>query len=448
MDMGKDVPQRFLDRSGLALRGQRILFILFAIPYLLAVIRRLIYVGRNSPLTNYGITEWLVDFSAGFVRRGLPGTIIRFVHDGIGVPPSLVAMIASVLLLLVFSLYLWRRSEGVIPRWALLTTPLLGFPIYVDWILMKKDILILLIFALCVRLVMVLPRRPVLAIGFGILLSIGILSHELIIFFGLPVLTLMLFLSEWENPGSSVKASTCAGSLSRVKPSLLMSFLMLPLGSAIAVLLGSGTIQQGKQISLAWRNTIPFTGMYLPPEGPGGAISYIGRPTSDFIKENMRFLSSHVLGLPGWIYVVLMGVLGVFLLACALGTRDRQLAWFFVVVSAFQFLCMGPVFYMAMDTGRWVSICLLSAMIVTLESSKGLRTAVLCRVPFPQWMDRMVIPAWVAPLGLAFWGMPIIFYKIGQIFNSSPVGGGIQAYHYLRLAGMPGPRQWLGGLGL
>lgn len=446
--MGKEVPERFLVRVGLALRRERILFILFAIPYLLAVIRRLIYVGRNSPLTNYGITEWLVDFSAGFVRRGLPGTLIRFVYDGFGVPPSLVAIMASLLLLLCFSIYLWRRSKGVLPRWALLTTPLLGFPIYVDWVLMKKDILILLIFALCVRLAMGLPRRPVLAIGFSILLSIGILSHELIIFFGLPSLCLMLFFSVRENPGSSAQADARASSLPRVRPGLLLSCLMLPLGSAMAVLLRSGTIQQGKQISQAWRNTIPFTGKYLPPEGPSGAISYIGQPTSVFIKENMGFLSFDVLGAPSWIYAVLMSIAGVLLLACVLGTRDKQRAWFFVVVASFQFICMGPIFYMAMDVGRWVSICLLSAMIVTVESNSELRSSVLCRVRFPHWLEHVVVPAWVAPLGLAFWGMPIIFYKIGQIFSSSPLGGGLQAYHYLRLAGMPAPRDLLSGLGL
>ena len=109
----------------------------------------------------------------------------------------------QVILYAVFSVYLWLRSAGIVPRWVLLSTPLLGYPVFIDRILIRKDLLVLLLLAWAVRLICS-QRQPWHGFLAGLVLAVGILSHEVIAFLALPSFSALILLRALAGGRSSV----------------------------------------------------------------------------------------------------------------------------------------------------------------------------------------------------------------------------------------------------
>jgi hypothetical protein len=144
-------------------------------------------------LEDWGITEWMVNYGGGFVRRGLPGQILYFVHGLTRVPPNLLFIVVSTVFFLVLCLYLLRKSSSIMPLWALLSAPLLGFPIYLTQTLVRKDVMLLLLLAITLNAI----KRGHNALSHlfvaSVYLTVGILSHEMFAFLAVPACLLFYF---------------------------------------------------------------------------------------------------------------------------------------------------------------------------------------------------------------------------------------------------------------
>lgn len=426
-------------------KGQdRALLIAFGIAFMARLLERVAYAfslaGRKLDFTtNFGITEWLINYAGGFQRRGLPGSLFHVLYQRVHLSPNASVIITCLLLYLVFSIYLWRTSAGIVPRWVLLTTPLLGYPVFIDRILIRKDILILLLFALSVRIICSHRTRLNDFIA-SLALAIGILSHELIAFIALPTCALLILLREYVSRSNDKKADGSGnlqqGGVMQVAYGACSSlvWLLLPLTSFIAILWFRGTDARAQAIALSWKSAFDPR---VPFKGPQGSIAWLPVPSEKYISDSQGVLKQLHFGIPFWLILVLASISGVVLLAAVIGRQSRVRAWFFVAVALIQFLFMAPIFFHSWDHGRWVILCLMSAFVLAIETPLAWQAKFAALSKFPQQLRSFILPGWIAPLGLAFWGIEIVSWSPYSWLANAPVGLFLQIYFYLRILGMP-----------
>ncbi len=163
---------------------------------ILSFILRVIYMIKHTlaiPIEHlygkYSITEFLINYQGGFVRRGLLGEGLYQLrrHFDFEIVPTL--MIASLIIYLAITVwFIWKfRKEGY--NWWVAMSPLfLNMPTFV----VRKDFLMygLFIFALyCLsREYPDLRRR----IGACLIICVALLLHEPIFFWGVPIYVLLL----------------------------------------------------------------------------------------------------------------------------------------------------------------------------------------------------------------------------------------------------------------
>jgi hypothetical protein len=134
----------------------------------------------------FRVGDWLVSYSAGFVRRGLPGSPILALTAWLDVPPQRVVLWIQAGLYTVFSLLLlWLARNRRLNIWflAFVMSPAgLLFPIYDPGVVGRKDLLFLVAFALYALWMPRPDRRWVGLTTFALGVAIT-LSHELFFFF-------------------------------------------------------------------------------------------------------------------------------------------------------------------------------------------------------------------------------------------------------------------------
>jgi hypothetical protein len=413
-----------------------VLLAVFGLAFLARLFERLNYVLQLAwrPLdftTNFGVTEWLINYAGGFQRRGLPGSIVHGLYEKLGIIPNTSIIGASIFFYLVFFLYLWRQSTGIVPRWVLLTTPLLGYAVFIDRILIRKDFLILVIFAFALKLICT-NRGKVHDLLAALLLGIGVLSYELIAFLGLPAVALLILL---RTHVSSRKGDADLFDLIRASFTSLL-WLLIPLSSFISVLVFRGTKSRADAIALSWKSAynpeVPFI-------GPQGSLAWLSIPSDRYIADSQRMLATTHYGVPFWCILALASLSGAILLAGVIGRCSQKRAWFFLAAVLIQFTCMAPLFYHSWDHGRWVVLSLLTAFVIAMETPLAWQEHFALHSGFPRSLEGFCLPGWVAPLGLAFWGMEIVSWSPQGWLQTAPVGLFLQIYFYLRVLGMSKP---------
>src|SRR3984885_2191765 len=85
--------------------------------------------GLRLTANDWNTSEWLIDYSAGFVRRGLGGTILFFVHKKIGIDVISFVIISTAILYSVLFIILFFRvrkicnTENVVWKYVILLSP-------------------------------------------------------------------------------------------------------------------------------------------------------------------------------------------------------------------------------------------------------------------------------------------------------------------------------------
>jgi hypothetical protein len=411
--------------------------IFFGTAFLARLLERLAHAVRlaSQPLdfaANFGITEWLVNYAGGFQRRGLPGAIVHGLYSVFGIPPNASIIVACLGLYILFFAYLWQRSKGMVPRWVLLTTPLLGYPVFIDRVLIRKDILILVILAIAIRLIS-LNKGKLYDFAAVFALCVGMLSYELLAFLGVPAVSMLFVLrtyASWPPPFNNSVAALLKKSLK----SLVL--ILVPVAAFIVVLVFRGTWQRSEQIALSWKDAYDPT---LPFPGPTGSLAWLAVPSSDYIADSQRVLQALHFGVPLWAILIIASISGILFIAAAIGQHSRIRAWFFTWAAILQFVFMAILFYHSWDHGRWIVLCLLSAFLMSVETPLEwqIKFAEMTRLPVS--LERFIMPIWFAPLGLALWGVEIVSWSPYGWISTAPIGILVQIYFYLRVLGVPKP---------
>jgi hypothetical protein len=82
--------------------------------------------GMARAMDSWIIGDWLINYSGGFVRRGLPGSLAMLIHRASGIPVQWVIYAMEASLLLVFLVSVYRLTKGI--RWSYWMIALLVSP--------------------------------------------------------------------------------------------------------------------------------------------------------------------------------------------------------------------------------------------------------------------------------------------------------------------------------
>ncbi|MEA5443482.1 hypothetical protein [Cyanobium gracile] len=414
--------------------NETLLLTAYLIPFVVVLVLQFVYALSWSPgdfdtAKSYPATEWLINYQGGFLRRGLPGNLLFLLMSVLQMSPVVLTLLLSTGLFLIFCWYLFASLRGMSPRWLLLTAPLLGYPVYVDYILGRKDVFLVLLLALCLRLVVRGGDQWWCPLMVALIMTLAVLSHESMALVGLPALVAMILLkalADFRGPWISIVMKECRK----------WSWLIVPVMAIGISLQRKGTLAQGQQIIDSLRFSLPPAARYF---GAPGAIGWIGRPVELYVSEAHEALGRLHFGVPTWIYLIAIAGSGIVFIASVLAWRDDDVGVFFLLACLFQLAAIMPLFYLAKDHGRWLSISLLTAFIITIESTASMRAFCSSRLlrPFSSFLHS--VPRPLPPIGLAFWGVPIGISSLHQIIYSAPAGSLLKVYFLLRVMGLPDP---------
>jgi hypothetical protein len=305
---------------------------------------------------NWIISDWLINYQAGFVRRGLPGEVLFRVGNLLHVAkPHLVAATYLVLfaVFLTASYRLIRRSS--LDYWVLALV--LSPATYAMQILnahagFRKELLLLAAVAAYLAWLPNLLARPALLISALSALSVVlILSHESLLFYLPYLFVIPLLEGSWRT----------------------IRYLILPALFAVCTTficshhLGSQTIAEGICHSLGYQfrsGTTDICG--------SGAIPYLVRDRTFAHRENLDSMRDNnywkLKALPIALLLTLIPIVGQARRLWKLGLR-RDVRYV-LAAAALSWLFSVTLFLYATDWGRWVyshAVCL-TLLLVFLDT--------------------------------------------------------------------------------
>ena len=346
--------------------------------------------------------EWLINYSGGFVRRGLLGHGLLLAHRVTGLSLAGLAGGLQVLLYAAFYASLLPLLRGVrwsLPLLALLLSPAtLAFTVLDPPTSVRKEVLLFLALSLFARAVLS-PRARLwqLALAASIVAPLLILTHEVLVVF-VPYLLLPLLL---DASGVREAARLVA---------LPVALTVLALAAVVAHPGGSG----------AAAAVCASVGGHLdgpPADICHGAIAYLALTPAEARAETLRAIRFYHYGsrypLPMLLTLLPIGLLFRRRLR---GNRRDHTTRLLLLMTVMSLLASLPLFVIARDWGRWMEIhatCLL-LLFLLLERP---RFAAMSDVVAEAETVGLTLPAGAGPrilrlLGLALyatcWTLPAV----------------------------------------
>lgn len=366
------------------------------------------------------IGEWMISYAGGFVRRGLPGSLIYNFSIATWINPIYVIWALCVLAYGSLFLLLWKFSFNKIDTAFLLSPFMLLGPVIGQDTFVRKDTLILALYGASLLLIGKWHAKNISNSKAFCLINLlscsAVLSHETYGFWALPsILILVSYMLNGENLLNLKSIGKAAVFLS---PSLLM-FIMC--------LLASGSLTQSIKIHQAWQviaNIIPSYGAISSTEPIPGAVRALSWNLSDTLGI-MRIEAdnfSYFLWVPAvWLLTIYLGM-NLFVGE----SKYQSLLRLKRSVILLQFLAITPVFILALDYGRWIFILLASsAMLCGLLYELTAQNPLILLEVVPDLLATRIVPGLpVRGFGRYFYlfaALPIANWSIERYWESTPV---------------------------
>jgi hypothetical protein len=360
---------------------------------------------------SWQITEWLINYSGGFVRRGLAGTVFWYLSELTGIQANHLAIVASLICYAVLNAWLLRNATRWFPAILVLSCVAMGFPAYQDSIV-RKDCLGLLLLIACIK-----AWNSRQALGSRILLTnffacTAILIHETFVFYAFPALLLHVM------PGDTRRNTK--GFLHRL---VALTPSMVCFGLTV---IHHGSPAIARTIHESW---LPLwrtiDGSSPPPDTPSAAIRAIGWSASEGMELTLYMFRSGWYQPTAWAIVFSISFVLVLLFTRSRSSptgasaiiRTRVLS-----ILVFQLICISPLFLLGIDYGRWLFFWIVSSMIFL---ACGLRppaivTRSLIRAPGFRSTGILLGKLPVREWYLLFFGVPVC-WNIHNFLIASPV---------------------------
>jgi len=327
-----------MNESALRLKIFNTLYILFIISIISVFFKDLF---SEWSFTTYQISEFLINYEGGFVRRGLLGQLLFWFTKYSGIDVILTIKAISVICCVAVCWFFIR--EFLKKGYALYIIFLCFFcgGIIMAEALIRKDFLMLG----CFILILLTYRKKTIPLFLKIVLInlisvFMILTHEVFGFFTLPVVFFLLVYVFWKKKQMNILVSGLVAFIS-ILPGLI---------AFLSVLDAHGTPAIAQAIWDSWRG---LSMEALTPVLPSGnAIHFLGWPSGStfFFHFNINFLKEEYYLLSIWYWLLAFFVVYYIMTNASLVFKkqpevytldDRKVL---SAILSFQFFCLLPLF--------------------------------------------------------------------------------------------------------
>lgn len=306
----------------------------------------------------YPIADWLINYTQGFVRRGLPGELILLAARAVHIPPPwmvLVAQIAVYVSLLAVVYRLAKPLRRSMLWYCMMFSPAaLAFMILAPENTVRKETLAPAALALTI----VLVRRRVPALAFSAilvaLLAALVLSHDAL-FCCFPYIFAAIAVG-----AGSVKYAAKITAAPYIVAAFLIGFVSRHPGDM------SVAIGVCKSVGGRWINADDYRNLCA------GAIRHLSWTISDSRHEELANLQYWPLYAALLVLSLAPYVIALVLLYRKDGLRFevKVIAW----IAALSALLSAPLFYLTIDWGRWIQMQVLCMLLMILFVAQRARS--------------------------------------------------------------------------
>ena len=161
-----------------------IMYVILCLPYLFTIIAHLLNENVRLKTNTWQITELLINYQGGFVRRGIVGEFFYWLSPYIDTQMAIYVFCITCSILFFYLIFrdTIRKGYSIL----LLPSAFLLSSLFVSLHWVRKDIFIMLLFYFIVRLQKSTMSYKIFLMN--IILIIGILSHEVFLFISLPLM--------------------------------------------------------------------------------------------------------------------------------------------------------------------------------------------------------------------------------------------------------------------
>jgi len=298
--------------------------------------------GFNQRFEGYRLGDWLINYSQGFVRRGLFGNLFFALWDGLQIPLVLSVTVFEAVLVGAYFYFVWRLvTSRLFDTW---TLALFAFPMGFFYAVGEfravglKEILLFLMLGVVYKF----RNAALFSWQFGLTLLLWVvvlLTHEGMVFYSVYPMAIIYFATN--------------SSIQRATRTLVFGGLGV-LTAAIAFIWGAG-----KPVVVGLCANIVYGG-HLNGKVCRGTVRWLGRDASDAFDYVFSHLTPNFVITYALAAIALLVV--VFLAVRALDFEPRKLWW--VIPAAW--LNSVPLFLIATDWGRWIMIHAVCSAILIL----------------------------------------------------------------------------------
>ena len=343
----------------------RLVWMLILLLPMLRALAKALSTYRSADINTWAMTELMINNSAGFVRRGLGGSILLWLHQLSPVPflrefgfLLALAIIFGTSLFILRALLRTSAFDGLLIMFSPVAYP--SFTWYAMDTIFRKDSFVILLVIACLLSLSLAPRRQLwfaLVMAWLVLPALT-LTHEMVPFFCLaPFLLIQLPpLARWLRSG--------------VGTALLTVGLVLPTVLTLASirLLDQPSLAGVQQMCQAWQAYYPDLACApLRVESAFGQLAdYTYSPrVLDWIYAAPRVGRVRLEGLLAVAYVLAMAAGPLGRLAAIQASCRRATGAGIALLTAFiVFAPTIPMYWLGTDFGRWLAMAMTSLILM------------------------------------------------------------------------------------
>lgn len=375
--------------------------------------------------SSWQITEWLINYAGGFVRRGLSGEALLYISQILNIAANHLAILLSFAIYGALLFFLIKNAREIYSPATLISPLLMGAPAYQDFIV-RKDVLILCILVISLKLAVRKDHEARTSIALAIICAAGVLIHEAYFFVAFPVITAALLRKTDLMPSGQISRPLFSTSL--VGLAFISSF--------VTTVIFKGSPKIALAIHNSWGPLwiqIDKTNCCITQ--PSAAIDAIGWSTSKGVSLSFSLLSTFSDGIYvplAWICIII--VCFWLMIGRSLLAHHEQLKHF-AAIMLLQLVSLSPLFILGWDYGRWIFLWLVSSVLiyVVIPLSGSLAPTLFNRAAdklLTHRLFRIKPPFWF----LLIFGVPVCCWSIVSQIRSAPIGYALA--HFYRLGRM------------
>ena len=349
---------------------------------------------------SYALTEYLVNYEGGFVRRGLLGQILFYIHENIFFQVNYIVLLLCIFLYLYIFYFFMTKLNKTFPTLFLLSPLMLGMPILSDFFI-RKDILGLLLLIFLVYICKSKLKSLKFFICINSFYMLSILINETILFYSFFII--FLFTLERNRIYEKI-VKNIISTLLILSPSLIIFIILI---------IYDLNFEGSSAIHNSWQN------LWIAIS-PQDCCNYeMGGEIMALRDEKINFLNLYnvIKNYPTNILAWLITIFTCFVFIINYLKEPKIKKKYLLKILIIQFISLLPLFFFAGDWGRWTFFWISSTMIAYIYNiNLNYNFLNLLDVFCNKLITKKIFNIKMQPIYLLFIGFPIVHYQ-WSLFN-------------------------------